>query len=378
MFRSDLVQEHIVSDMLALAMNPTAPAESTQRVKGNTNKRTSEHSDSATEMLALPPQPAPSKRPKLSLQTSSLPITFGKSSTALAMTASALPAASPTVLNTFNNAYDLPRRPSPSTTPSSTSRLAQRPPRSMASVVSRREDDWPYKVPLGIRGILRNTPIPASIRKSSVCSNSSSPRNGRRVFFPPTKRVCYRHPLEEEITTVKFVARHSDLSSSDESESDSAPETVPEDLDDTLDITTSDEDNRIQVRPKKGLKRYSRRQIRAAAVRDRVGDGHDQNVQSKTPSDRKKRRRWEWTLGPLDEEVAEQNKPDLTKTLASSSSTAQTEAQASTLQTEESSEASAALTTHSPARPSASPSLILPQTIPLPVSPADAVTEEGG
>src|ERR1700722_16854645 len=128
--------------------------------------------------------------------------------------------------------------------------LAQRPPRTMASLVSRREDDWPYKVPLGIRGILRNTPIPPSIRKSSVCSNSSSPRNGRRAFFPPPKRVCYRYPLEEEITTVKFVARHSDLSSSDESESDSALETVPEDLDDALDTTTSDEDSRIQARPK--------------------------------------------------------------------------------------------------------------------------------
>jgi hypothetical protein len=364
--------------MLALAMNPTAPVEPTQRVKVNTNKRTSEHPDSTTEMLALAPQPAPSKRPKLSLQTSSLPITFGKSSTALAMTASALPTASPTVLNTFNNAYDLPRRPSPSTTPSSTPRLAQRPPRTMASLVSRREDDWPYKVPLGIRGILRNTPIPASIRKSSVCSNSSSPRNGRRVFFPSTKRVCYRHPLEEEITTVKFVVRHSDLSSSDESESDSAPETVPEDLDDTLDPTTSDEDSRIQARPKKALKKYSHRQIRAAAVRDRLCDGYDPKAQSTTPSDRKKRRRWEWTLGPLDEEVAEQNTPDLAETLAASSSTTQTEAQASISQTEESSKAPAALTTHSPARPSASPSPILPQMIPLPESPAHAATEEGG
>lgn len=177
---------------------------------------------------------------------------------------------------------------------------------------------------------------------------------------------------------MKFVARHSDLSSSDESESDSAPETVPEDLDDTLDPTTSDEDSRIQARPKKALKRYSRRQIRAAAVRDRVGDDHDQKVQSKTPSDRKKRRRWEWTLGPLDEEVAEQNKPDLAETRALSSSTTQTEAQVSTSQTEESSEASAAPTTHSPARPSGLPSLILPQTIPLPVSPANAATEEDG
>jgi hypothetical protein len=176
---------------------------------------------------------------------------------------------------------------------------------------------------------------------------------------------------------VKFVARHSDMSSSDESESDSAPGTMPEDLDDALDTATSDEDTGIQARPKNTLKRYSHRQIRAAAVRDRVGDGHDQKAQSKTPSGRKKRRRWEWTLGPLDEEVAERNTPDLAETLAASSSTAQTEAQVSISQAEESSKESAALTTHSPARPSASPSPILPQMIPLPVSPADAATEEG-
>jgi hypothetical protein len=177
---------------------------------------------------------------------------------------------------------------------------------------------------------------------------------------------------------VKFVARHSDLSSSDESESDHAPETGPEDLDDTLDVTTSDEDGGVSTRPKKALKGYSHRQIRAAAVRDRVGDGHDQKAQSKTPSDRKKRRRWEWTLGPLDEEASEQKTPDAAETPAASRSTAQTESQASLSQTEEPSKASAALTAHSPARPSASPSPILPQMIRLPLSPADAAAEEGG
>lgn len=298
-------------DMLALAMNPIAPADSTHGVKDNPNKRSSEYSDTTSEMLALPQQPAQSKRPKLSLQTSSLPITFGKSSTALAMTASALPTASPTILNTFNNAYDLPRRPSPASTPASTPRLTQRHPRSMASLVSRREEDWPYKVPLGIRGILRNTPIPTPMRKSSVCSNSASPRNGRRVFFPPIKRVCYRFPLEEEITTVKFVARHSDLSSSDESEPEFGPETASEELDDSFDLPTSEEDSMIQAQPKKTLKRYSSRQIRAAAVRDRLGDSRDQTAASKTPSERKKRRRWEWTLGPLDEEGVDESTLDL-------------------------------------------------------------------
>jgi len=361
-------------------MNPTPSTHSTQSVESNTNKRMSEPADTSSEMLTLAPSAAPSKRPKLSLQTSSLPVTFGKSSTARAMTASAVPTASPTVLNTFNNAYDLPRRPSPATTPASTSRLTQRPSRTMASVVSRREDDWPYKVPLGIRGILRNTPIPAHMRKSSVCSNSSSPRNGRRVFFPPTKRVCYRYPLEEEITTVKFVARHSDLSSSDESDldSDSAPETAPEELDDGLDWPTSDEDRGAQARPKNDLKRYSRRQIRAAAVRDTPGDRPDQLGATRTPADRKKRRRWEWTLGPVDEEAVGQGTRDIRGSPVTSISATPHEPPTLTSPAAESPHGLPFPEIHSPAPQSSSLSPRLPEKVPLPLSPADTVSVEGG
>ena len=363
--------------MLALAMNPAAPADSTQSVKTNTNKRVSEPPDTTGEMLTLAPQPVPSKRPKLSLQTSSLPITFGKSSTALAMTASALPTASPTVLNTFNNAYDLPRRPSPASTPASTPRLTQRPPRTMASLVSRREDDWPYKVPLGIRGILRNTPIPAPMRVSSVCSNSASPRNGRRVFFPPTKRVCYRHPLEEEVTTVRFIARHSDLSSSDESDPDSAPETESEDLDESFDAATSDEDSRIQAWPKKSVKKYSHRQIRAAGVRDRPADGKDQTATAKTPADRRKKRRWEWTLGPLDEEVAEQSTPNVQETSAGAVTTTSDEGQASTSPAAESPYRVSGQTIQSPVWQRSPPSSTPTETVPLPSSPPHMASREG-
>jgi hypothetical protein len=184
--------------------------------------------------------------------------------------------------------------------------------------------------------------------------------------------VCYRFPLEEEITTVKFVARHSDLSSSDESESESGPEAASEELDDSLDLPTSDEDGRIQARPKKDLKRYSRRQIRAAAVRDGLGDSRDQTVASKTPSDRKKRRRWEWTLGPLDEEGAGESVPDLAEIPPTGGETGPANEQASTSPSADTPQASVGQSIHSPA-PQASPSLlILPQTAPLPESPADA------
>jgi hypothetical protein len=266
-------------------------------------------------------------------------------------------------------------------------------------MVSRREDDWPYKVPLGIRGILRNTPMPTSMRKSSVCSNSASPRNGRRVFFPPTKRVCYRYPLEEEITTVKFVARHSDLSSSDESESESGIDAASDELDDTFDLPTSDEDSRIQAQPRKALKRYSRRQIRAAAVRDRPGDSREQTIAAKTPSDRKKRRRWEWTLGPLEEESVGVETPNPTETSPAGNPATPSQGQNIHVLTDipppgdaippdqgqalpspaaDYAQSVAQQPAPSPALQSPLSFLALPQTIPLPPSPSDATPVEGG
>ena len=165
---------------------------------------------------------------------------------------------------------------------------------------------------------------------------------------------------------MKFVARHSDLSSSDESESDFAPETAPEDLDEGFDATTSDEDSRIQARPKRPIKKYSHRQIRAAGVRDQPGDGRDQTYAAKTPSDRKKRRRWEWTLGPLDEEVADQTTPVSAAIIATVRTTTSDEGQASTALPAESQQASARHDTQSPASRNSSTSPTLPPKIPLP------------
>jgi hypothetical protein len=268
----------------------------------------------------------------------------------------------------------------------------------MASIVSRREDDLPYKVPLGIRGILRNTPIPTLTRKSSVCSNSASPHNGRRVFFPPTKRVCYRCPLDEEITTVKYVARHSDLSSSDESESESRIDAASEELDDTLDLPTSDEESRIQARPKKTLKRYSRRQIRAAAVRDRLGDTREKTFASETPAGRKKRRKWEWTLGPLDEESGGADEPtlaaispagnpatpsqgpttsDLVDIPPPGDAIVSAQGQASTPPAADYAQPIIEQSAPSPAPQSPLSSPALPQMIPLPASPSDADQPSG-
>ena len=265
------------------------------------HKRLHYLSDPTEEMIAMSrPQPVPNKRPKLSLQTNALPITFGKSTTTHSIPSSAVNAASPTILNTFKNAYELPQRPSPTTRSPSAPRSARLSSKKMTNYISRHGSDWPYGVPYGIKGILRNTPIPPTSRRTSVCSSSASPRNGRRAFFPPARRVAFRTHLEEEIKTVKFVARHSDISSSEESDSDYSSTGVPSDLDEESKDLKSEVDDQLSSMKRK---RSHSKLIRAAAIRDGLDDSAAASLPPRTPSSRRKRRRWEWTLGPIREDV---------------------------------------------------------------------------
>ena len=257
------------------------------------------------EMLSILPPLPPNKRPKLSLQTSSLPVTFGKSSTALTITASALSTASPTVLNTFNNAYDIPRRSSPVTFSPAASRSA-RPSSRLTSPYPSTTADCPYQLPLGVKGILRNTPVASSLYRSSICSRSASPRNGRRVFFPPTKKVTYRCPLEDEIKTVNFVACHSDLSSPEEPLSQQTLEGSTEESDEES-LQSASEDDNDQHSSLSSTKRKGRhhRQIEAAALRDEISHHRGDNTAHPRWSRRKRPRQWEWTLGSVDEAPGE-------------------------------------------------------------------------
>lgn len=258
-----------------------------------------------TNMSPSRPPTTSQKKPKLSLQTSCLPITFGKSSTALAIAASALPAASPTVLNTFNNAYDMPHRFSPATASPTGARSARTHPRLVSPFASSK-DDRPYQVPLGLRSILRHSPMPFSLRRTSICPASESPRTSRRAFFPAAKKVAFRVVLEEEIKTSTYTARHSDLSS-DEDDSDTDERSEPS-------LSSSDESNAEDLpeeipgveamqRPRKKRKAGSDRQIEAAALRDCIGNVERIPKQPKSSETRRKRRRrhWVWTLGPFEE-----------------------------------------------------------------------------
>ena len=266
-----------------------------------------------------------SKRPKLSLQTSSLPITFGKSTTALAIAASSLPATSPTVLNTFNNAYDIPHRFSPAT-PSPTGSRPTRPASRLVSPFVSSKEDRPYQLSHGLRGILRNTPIPSTLRRSSICHPADSPRSARRTFFPAAKKVTFRVVLEEVIDTKLYTAKHSDLSSDEEeaethdqvsdpssSSSDSEPDDTPVD-----DVTTSGSQSRKR-------KARSNRQVEAAAIRDGLDSADRLRKRLRRTGDgkrKRKRRQWEWTLGPLREtSPPKESGPALTTTSSSKSPT---------------------------------------------------------
>ena len=164
-----------------------------------------------------------SRRPKLSLQTASVPRTFGKSNTALSIPLATDPTTSPTARNTFNNAYSVPSLPSPSSSSSSSSSHT-------AMVVSAQSAGHVYQLPRGLKSILLNSPVSPSSstnkrrRLCSLESGPSSPTTTRRACLLPSprkkgkvkKKVSYRQPLEEEIHTVHFIARHSDLDDDDD------------------------------------------------------------------------------------------------------------------------------------------------------------------
>lgn len=255
-------------------------------------------------------RPSAPSRPKLTLQTRCLPKTTGTSSTGLSFSFVSGHTASPTVRNTFKNAYDVPL---PSSATASPSKPSNRP-FKVTSPYAVNNHNSPYQLPLGVRSILRNSPLEPSSRRRSVSIAATGSNGGstpRRVFFPAKKQVNYRYPLEEEIKTVHYTARHSDLvgepepepsigSGSDDSDSNSSLE--------QSDTGGSDEDNGTEgtsslgkIERKKRKQLSAQRQIRAVALLDGLeGDAYPSST-PQTPQDRVKRRReWKWTLGSIE------------------------------------------------------------------------------
>ncbi|KAF3008919.1 hypothetical protein E8E13_011278 [Curvularia kusanoi] len=275
----------------------------------------------ATSLPIMPSRP--SQRPKLTVNTHQ-PRVFGKGAS---LRLDTLSAASPTVRNTFNNAYEpttttntsntlntyVPPPPGPPAklrlditttdctpasicTPDSASTLSSSTLTSASSESA--SSTIPYKQPHNLNSILTNSRI--------------VPRKmASRPMFPAEKRVSFRTPLEEEIKNVKYTWASSDLEAALCSTSSEAPSADP------VATTTATHQTVAPKLGKPSLSLVSSAQKPTVATIDsatrqrkppRAGDKRDSS-ESEDDSDtcpqtpvagrRKRSRDWRWTLGKL-------------------------------------------------------------------------------
>ncbi|GAB7350234.1 hypothetical protein MBLNU459_g0887t1 [Dothideomycetes sp. NU459] len=273
---------------------------------------------------------AATKRPKLSLNTTSLPTSSGKSTTGLRL--ETLSVASPTSKNTFNNAYGHAATPGSTASPLSRPPLSVEPTRapthrsqapkplrtsSSDSIVSSASSTSaasgisasssassassasfplppPYRLPFNNTSILTNGPLPRVRRKKSFTTT--------RPMFPSPKRVSFRAPLTEEIQTETYTLAHSDLDSSW-----------------TISTLNSTHPQRDTIHPSKPTETSRSLQQDKSENGDldaksdpkspHIGDKRessdeeeDSDVCPATPVTRrsKRPREWVWTLGPIE------------------------------------------------------------------------------
>ena len=263
--------------MIAFPMRPhlqtqpketcTSPGERPHYVPASPAQPESTPSSMSTSVLA-PQRPVIPKRPKLSLQTSTLPIPFApKSANALSISHTH---DSPTLRNTYSNALRIPSTIKP-TNPQQTEHHAQQsrpkdfssPQVSSASSHSSSDTSpsVPYYLPMGARSILRNSPLPP--RHVSA----TSARAPRRIF-PPIKRVMFHETLVELMPTPII----------EESESSD---------------TDSDSSTSIRKRGRPAKKEYTE----DADEPEEPEDMPSTPVQGRW----KRKREWVWTIGPSED-----------------------------------------------------------------------------
>jgi len=233
-----------------------------------------------------------SKRPRLSLQTTSLTNTYGALTRGLAPNSDVQATFTPTTTNTLVNTWDLSVRPSPVSRTES--------PRLLPTRTHTPQQPYIMTLPFGIKSILKNSPLPP--RQGSI---SASPRDSRRkVFFPQPKRVVFKGNLEDFIETTQYVARHSDLTSgSSDGSSDEEIQPDPSSLSQN-DTAASG----ALSSPPPSRKRKDRRDsgIYIATKTEHSQPPPSEESASATPSsESRKRRRWQWTLANRGSPISE-------------------------------------------------------------------------
>ncbi|CAI7665559.1 unnamed protein product [Penicillium pancosmium] len=301
-----------------------------------------------------------SSRPKLTLQTTSLPLTFGRSTTGLSRSFTATATASPTVRNTFKNAYDATSPSSTTTSPTKTSSNSGLRLNTTAVPVAKSISPFihhtnpnnspysyrsPYSLPLGVRSILRNSPLEGASRRrsGSVSAGAGGPggAGARRVFFPAKKQVSFRHILEEEIRTERYTAQHLDLvreeavheadsgasntntkthtHTNTHSHAHTAISVTKKDDEAGVELgsasgstseSSTDEGSADEIGDRTSLSKEERKKRRTLRIERQVRavallDGLEATPYSSTPqtprqSRVKRRREWKWTLGPIE------------------------------------------------------------------------------
>ncbi|KAH7040463.1 uncharacterized protein B0I36DRAFT_426906 [Microdochium trichocladiopsis] len=153
----------------------------------------------------------------------------------------------------------------------------------------------PYSRIKGLRGILRNSPLPPS----SAISPISPRRQSLRLQEKAARRVGYQSPLEQTITTQRYTRSHIDLLVEEASPFSPNPNVADSDV--MLDITmayTGDETRDGGQTP--GPFEEMRRRMAGMATETpvlspRAGSG----VGKRKKKDKK--RRWVWTIGNSEE-----------------------------------------------------------------------------
>lgn len=148
----------------------------------------------------------------------------------------------------------------------------------------------PYTHPRALHSILRNSPLPP--RSSATPATPS--RMSLRIARQQNKKVGYNDPLEQTITTNKYVKSHIDLLSEDSphSATDADVQTIIT-LDQTMAYTGDEtKDGGQTPGPFEEMRR-------------RMADSGLETPATRKRKRKERKRKWEWTLGPeRDEENA--------------------------------------------------------------------------
>lgn len=261
----------------------------------------------------------PSKRPKLSLNTTQLPKSLGKSNTALRI--ETLSVASPTSRNTFQNAFGPLSAQPPSARPpanrintptplrasssdsvissaSSTSTTSSEAYATSASSTDSLSPPVPYRLPYNNKSILTNGPLPRGRSRKSYTTTTMP-------MFSSPKKVSFKAPLTEEIHTVKYTMAHIDLESSSSSISTlnlPPPSLVLRGQAKTLALSTKSDDTSDQQAKQDDSNNKIEPKTPSVGEKRESSDEDDSDTCPSTPVTRrnpKRRREWVWTLGPL-------------------------------------------------------------------------------